>query len=581
MTKTWLIGTTPVMLATLLAWSVPGIAQARSEQSRASDSQEKRLQSQERQSSPEYSQERSERSRGDKARFWEVSGEIDRAKKVRVLGSETDHLVALLHTDEGRWMAVDLGPTDTLRGIRIKTGDWIAAQGPIGTIGKRRVLMAHRVMTDDGRAIRVNRQRQRIAGAIEGLKTVKVRGAGTDSLLALIQTDDGRRVVVDLGNAKYIEGLQLKKGDHISVRGPSVQVKNRSVVMARQIQAEGEPKQITREYPSDEGATGTSASARMSEAVKPMLIEAIQHAREAEHAAREEQSDAVVTHAQRALKQIQEAQQSFKNERLHESAYALQDAIDHGKKGHAKDAADHIRHAIMRLSQAAGTQLPEGMKFARQGGPGHVSEEARPMVLEAIQHAIQAANAGQQGQPEPMTKHVRKAIGKAKEAQQAGHNERLNEGVFALGDAIEHAKQGHTNDATEHVSRAVAKLSQAVGQETGEGQRSAVDPAGGRQAGMETVQGEVVVKGEVLKIDRDGFYVVKDHSGQEVHLFVAEEMNRGLQVGDTISAQVKPDGTVSSIDKQDKQDGTGQQSQIEGQEQSGRSGESRRQSMSR
>ena len=65
-------------------------------------------------------------------------GEIDRAKKVRVLGSETDHLVALLHTDEGGWIAVDVGPTDTLRGIRIKTGDWIAPQEPISTIGRAR-----------------------------------------------------------------------------------------------------------------------------------------------------------------------------------------------------------------------------------------------------------------------------------------------------------------------------------------------------------------------------------------------------------------------------------------------------------
>jgi tetratricopeptide (TPR) repeat protein len=309
----------------------------------------------------------------------------------------------------------------------------------------------------------------------------------------------------------------------------------------------------------------------VSEDVKAMLIEAIQHAREAEHAAREEQADAVVKHAERALKQIQKAQESYKNERLDQSAYALQDAIDHGKKGHAKDAADHLRHAMMRLSQAAGTQLPEGMQFARQDGATHVSEEARPMVLEAIQHAVQAANAGQQGHPEAIAKHARKAIGKVKQAQQAGHNERLNESVFALGDAIEHAEQGQTKDATEHASRAVATLSQAIGQEPGEGQQATTDAAGGRQAGMDPVQGEVVVKGEVLKIDQDGFYVIKDHAGQEVHLLVAEEMNRGFQIGDTISAQLKPDGTVSSIEKQD---GSDQQSQLEGQDQAGRSGQS-------
>jgi hypothetical protein len=34
------------------------------------------------------------------------------------------------------------------------------------------------------------------------------------------------------------------------------------------------------------------------------------------------------------------------------------------------------------------------------------------------------------------------AMSKAKDAQKAGHNERLNEGVYALGEAIEHDKKG-------------------------------------------------------------------------------------------------------------------------------------------
>ncbi len=65
----------------------------------------------------------------------------------------------------------------------------------------------------------------------------------------------------------------------------------------------------------------------------------------------------------------------------------------------------------------------------------------------------------------------------------------------------------------------------------------------------ERVTGEVVVKGEVYEIDRDGFYIVRDQQGREVHMIVAEEMNRGIQVGDQIEAQVKPDGSVVAIQK--------------------------------
>ena len=55
--------------------------------------------------------------------------------------------------------------------------------------------------------------------------------------------------------------------------------------------------------------------------------------------------------------------------------------------------------------------------------------------------------------------------------------------------------------------------------------------------------------GEVLSIDRDGFYIVKDASGREIRLIVDERMNKDFRVGDTIKAQVQ-DGRVTKIQKQ-------------------------------
>ena len=63
------------------------------------------------------------------------------------------------------------------------------------------------------------------------------------------------------------------------------------------------------------------------------------------------------------------------------------------------------------------------------------------------------------------------------------------------------------------------------------------------------IRGEVVMKGEVLNIDRDGFYIVKEPNGREVHLLVAEDLNVGLHVGDQVLAQVAPDGYVTTISK--------------------------------
>lgn len=57
------------------------------------------------------------------------------------------------------------------------------------------------------------------------------------------------------------------------------------------------------------------------------------------------------------------------------------------------------------------------------------------------------------------------------------------------------------------------------------------------------------VKGELLKIDGP-MYVVKDRSGREIRFLLDERthMNAHPRVGDTISADVEPQGYAYSID---------------------------------
>ncbi|MGE0468324.1 MAG: small metal-binding protein SmbP [Nitrospira sp.] len=84
-------------------------------------------------------------------------------------------------------------------------------------------------------------------------------------------------------------------------------------------------------------------------------------------------------------------------------------------------------------------------------------------VREAIHHAMEAKSAGTQGKADALVKHAKTSLDLAKQAQRHGHNERLNEGVYALGDAIEHGQKKQTTDATEHMMHAIMKLSQAAG----------------------------------------------------------------------------------------------------------------------
>lgn len=96
----------------------------------------------------------------------------------------------------------------------------------------------------------------------------------------------------------------------------------------------------------------------------------------------------------------------------------------------------------------------------------------KAVIQEAVQHAYEADAAGSQGDAEGLKKHAHKAMDKAKEGQRAGHNERLNDGVYALGEAIEHAEK-NVKDATEHIKRAIMKLSQSAGLQMPEGSQAA------------------------------------------------------------------------------------------------------------
>lgn len=90
------------------------------------------------------------------------------------------------------------------------------------------------------------------------------------------------------------------------------------------------------------------------------------------------------------------------------------------------------------------------------------SQEIRPTVREALDHAKRGVEAGQKDDSQALVSHAEKAMAKAKEAQSKGHNEYLNGGVHELGEAIEHGRKKQTKDATEHMMRSIMRLSQAA-----------------------------------------------------------------------------------------------------------------------
>lgn len=93
---------------------------------------------------------------------------------------------------------------------------------------------------------------------------------------------------------------------------------------------------------------------------KRTVQKALDHAKRANEAGKNGNSQQLVQHSQKALEVAKQAQRAGNNERLNEGVYALGEAIEHGRNQETKDAREHVMHAIMKLSQSADIQIPEG-----------------------------------------------------------------------------------------------------------------------------------------------------------------------------------------------------------------------------
>lgn len=128
--------------------------------------------------------------------------------------------------------------------------------------------------------------------------------------------------------------------------------------------------------PNTSEAASFSSTAEVSQKMKGeiavdfkhTLLEALKHAMEAESDGKQGKAEGLVTHAKQSLDSAKLAQRSSFNERLNEGVYALGEAIEHGEKQQTIDATEHMMHAIMKLSQSAGLQIPEGVSTGRSAG---------------------------------------------------------------------------------------------------------------------------------------------------------------------------------------------------------------------
>ncbi len=284
----------------------------------------------------------------------------------------------------------------------------------------------------------------RVSGEIERAKKVELRGKNQEHVAVMLTTEHGGHIVADLGPGRNLRDLELTTGDWISARGPIMRINDQLVMIAKEVEADGQVVQIRRPFP---GGHQSSQQAQT------------QSGQTSQQASRQTLSGQVQT-----VKELK-------------------------VKGTGKT------HQLVRVKTQEGQQIVADLGTKR---------ELRELNLtNGQQVTIQ------------------------------GRQLRVNGKPFLLADQIS------TDGKTVQIDREF--MSAIPASRAGQRQNA--------QADTQSIKGEVVVKGELLKVDRDGFYIVRSPNGQEVHMIVAEDMNRGFNIGDQIQAQVKPDGSVTSISK--------------------------------
>jgi hypothetical protein len=181
-----------------------------------------------------------------------VSGVILRTKNVQLPGMSDQIVFATVRTDQGRRCVVNLGPLEELENLQLHRGERISVLGPTMQIGNQRLILAQRLRAQ-GETVQLNQEvqenssprAQRISGQIIRTQEVQLPGLNDEILIALVKTNNGQQVLVNLGDASELEDqVQLHRGDRISVRGRAFQMHGQSVVLAQQVRANGETFQI-------------------------------------------------------------------------------------------------------------------------------------------------------------------------------------------------------------------------------------------------------------------------------------------------------------------------------------------------
>ncbi|PAY18676.1 hypothetical protein CKO51_15220 [Rhodopirellula sp. SM50] len=174
------------------------------------------------------------------SRVVERQGSIQLVKKVKTPRGK-NLVVAIGEGNQGDRLLVDLGRADQFD-AEIKKGDEVQVKGAMFKVGDKSVLLAS-TATLHGQQQSIDRSGRKFTGKVDDMMTAQIRGNKHE--LAKLQTDQGKKLLVDLGPQDRLK-LDVKSGSEVSVSGPAIKVKDRMVLIAREVTVGDETMQIER-----------------------------------------------------------------------------------------------------------------------------------------------------------------------------------------------------------------------------------------------------------------------------------------------------------------------------------------------
>jgi hypothetical protein len=175
------------------------------------------------------------------ARRHTVKGKIEMIKTATVNGNK--HLIVGLNQEKESTMAIDLGSAESMKERNVEVGQLIVATGALETVGEKQVLVADSVKIGDGETITISHYSGvNVTGQVVDVKTTTI--GSVESYLAVVEVD-GQRQLVDLGPAATYK-VKLQPSTKIKLRGIPVRSQEHRVLMADQVELDGEVYTIDR-----------------------------------------------------------------------------------------------------------------------------------------------------------------------------------------------------------------------------------------------------------------------------------------------------------------------------------------------